>query len=539
MKYILIGLLFCAATSFSQQYSKVDSIRGSITNERAWWDVKHYDLDVAVDIAEKSIIGTNQITYEVLVPAQVLQIDLQEPMRLDKAIQDGQELSISFKGEFHYIQLQKDQDKGNTEEITLYFSGKPKEAVNAPWDGGVVWSKDSNGKPFVANANQSIGSSIWWPCKDHPYDEPDNGVNLSVTTPKDLMDVSNGRLIGVDSTATTKTWHWQVKSPINLYGVNISIGDYLHFGEKYKGESGPLTMDYYVLREDLDKAKEQFKQAPKMMQAFEHWFGPYPFYEDGFKLVQVPYLGMEHQSSVTYGNKYLNGYLGRDLSQSGWGLKFDFIIIHEAGHEWFANNITNSDVADMWIHEGFTAYSENLYLDYHFGKDAAADYVIGTRKIIQNDRPIIGSYGVDDSGSGDKYYKGANILHTLRQLIEDDQKWRMILRKMNQEFYHQVVSSKQIEDFLSSETGIDLSAFFNQYLRSTMIPNLELAVEGTVLKYRYTQVVKNFDMPVIIMINDQQHWLYPNKDWKEFKIDTPINFISVKRDFYVNSVITN
>ncbi|MEP2937259.1 MAG: M1 family metallopeptidase [Gilvibacter sp.] len=536
MKYLLLGLFLATTNSFGQQYSKADSIRGGITNERVWWDVTHYDLDVQVDIDSKFFRGTNTIEYNVLVPAQVMQIDLQAPMSLDKAVQNGQELAISAKGMFHYIQLQKDQVKGNTEEITLYFSGNPKEAINAPWDGGVVWSQDSNGKPFIATANQSIGSSIWWPCKDHPYDEPNKGVNLSVTTPKDLMDVSNGRLTGVDSTATTKTWHWEVKSPINLYGININIGDYVHFGEKYKGEKGPLTMDYFVLREDLDKAKEQFKQAPKMMQAFEHWFGPYPFYEDGFKLVQVPYLGMEHQSSVTYGNQYQNGYLGRDLSQSGWGLKFDFIIIHEAGHEWFANNITNKDVADMWIHEGFTAYSENLYLDYHFGKEASAAYVIGTRQIIQNDRPIIGPYGVDANGSNDMYYKGANILHTLRQLLEDDEKWRSILRKMNSEFYHKTVSSKDVEDFLSRETRIDLTAFFNQYLRTATIPTIEYLAEGNTLKYRYVNVVDDFDMPVIVMVNGNEHWIFPNADWKQYTSAEPIDSVEIKKDFLVDFI---
>jgi aminopeptidase N len=292
-------------------------------------------------------------------------------------------------------------------------------------------------------------------------------------------------------------------------------------------------MDYFVLSYNLEKAKEHFTDAPKMMEAFEYWFGPYPFYEDGFKLVEVPYLGMEHQSSVTYGNQYKKGYLGRDLSGTGWGLKFDFLIIHESGHEWFANNITYIDIADMWIHEGFTNYSENLFLDYHNGKEASSEYVIGTRKGIQNDRPIIGYYNVNKEGSSDMYPKGGNMLHTLRQLIEDDEKWRQILRGLNKEFYHQTVTTKQIEDYLSEQSGIDLTAFFNQYLRTTMIPTLEYEIKDGKLKYRWTEIVDDFDMPIQVSIDDKEQWLFPKADWQTMKITT--EDIEIDPDFYVLS----
>jgi len=291
-----------------------------------------------------------------------------------------------------------------------------------------------------------------------------------------------------------------------------------------------------VLRENEAKAKEQFKQAPKMMEAFEHWFGPYPFYEDGYKLVEAPYLGMEHQSSVTYGNKFKNGYLGRDLSGTGWGLKFDFIIIHESGHEWFANNITNKDVADMWIHEGFTNYSENLYLDYFFGKKASSEYVVGIRKNILNDRPIIGEYNVDNPGSSDMYYKGANILHTLRQLVDNDEKWRNILRGLNKEFYHQTVTTKQVEEYISKESGIDLTAFFDQYLRTTMVPKVEYSLaDGNSLKFRYVDIIENFDMPIIAVVNGKEEWIYPTSEWKTKKFPAAIETVEIKKDFYVNS----
>ncbi|QQX78255.1 MULTISPECIES: M1 family metallopeptidase [Aequorivita] len=530
-----VAILFLFQSALAQKFTRADTLIGSITPERAWWDVTHYDLKVTVNPSQKTIKGSNTISYKVLEPNNIMQIDLQTPMKIDKILQDGKKITYTSEGNAHFLKLQKKQIKGSENNITIYFSGKPTEAVRPPWDGGFTWTKDSNGKPFIATSNQGIGSSVWWPLKDHPSEEPDNGVTIAVTTPKDLMDVSNGRLIKVSETDSTKTWTWQVVNPINAYGVDINIGDYVHWGEKYKGEKGMLDMDYYVLRENEAKAKEQFKQAPKMMEAFEHWFGPYPFYEDGYKLVEAPYLGMEHQSSVTYGNKFKNGYLGRDLSGTGWGLKFDFIIIHESGHEWFANNITNKDVADMWIHEGFTNYSENLYLDYFFGKKASSEYVVGIRNNISNDRPIIGIYNVDYEGSGDMYYKGANILHTIRQLVDDDEKWRKILRGLNKEFYHQTVTTKQVEDYISKESGIDLSVFWNQYLRTTMIPKLEYTIDGKTLKFRYVNIVDDFKMPIIAVVKGKEEWIYPTSEWKTKKFPAAIETVEIKKDFYVNS----
>ncbi|MBG43724.1 MAG: peptidase M1 [Aequorivita sp.] len=531
-----VAILFLFQSALAQKFTRADTLIGRITPERAWWDVTHYDLKVTVNPSQKTIKGSNTISYKVLEPNNIMQIDLQTPMKIDKILQDGKEITYTSEGNAHFLKLQKKQIKGSENNITIYFSGKPTEAVRPPWDGGFTWTKDSNGKPFIATSNQGIGSSVWWPLKDHPSEEPDNGVTIAVTTPKDLMDVSNGRLIKVSETDSTKTWTWQVVNPINAYGVDINIGDYVHWGEKYKGEKGMLDMDYYVLRENEAKAKEQFKQAPKMMEAFEHWFGPYPFYEDGYKLVEAPYLGMEHQSSVTYGNKFKNGYLGRDLSGTGWGLKFDFIIIHESGHEWFANNITNKDVADMWIHEGFTNYSENLYLDYFFGKKASSEYVVGIRKNILNDRPIIGEYNVDNPGSSDMYYKGANILHTLRQLVDNDEKWRNILRGLNKEFYHQTVTTKQVEEYISKESGIDLTAFFDQYLRTTMVPKVEYSLaDGNSLKFRYVDIIENFDMPIIAVVNGKEEWIYPTSEWKTKKFPAAIETVEIKKDFYVNS----
>uniref|UniRef100_A0AB33KWX4 M1 family metallopeptidase n=1 Tax=Tenacibaculum sp. Pbs-1 TaxID=3238748 RepID=A0AB33KWX4_9FLAO len=519
--------------SKNKTFTRQDSLRGSITPERSWWDLTYYHLDVTVNPDKKFIKGKNTVQYKVLKPYQVLQIDLQPPLKITKATQNNKELKVISEGNAHFIQLQSPQKKGTVNSVDVYYEGKPKEAIRAPWDGGFSWKKDSNGNHFVATSCQGLGASVWWPNKDHMYDEVDS-MAISVRVPKNLMDVSNGRLRNIEKhNDDTTTYHWFVDNPINNYGVNVNIGDYVHFSEKYQGEGGALDMNYYVLRDNLKKAKKQFKDAPKMMKAFEHWFGKYPFYEDGFKLVEVPYLGMEHQSSVTYGNQYKNGYLGRDLSGTGWGLKFDFIIIHEAGHEWFANNITNVDIADMWIHESFTAYSENLFLDYYYGKKASAEYVIGTRSSIQNDIPIIGNYNVNDEGSGDMYYKGANMLHTIRQLVNNDEKWRQILRGLNADFYHKTVTTQEIEKYMIEKSGIDLSKVFDQYLRTVKIPELEYTIENNTLKYRWNNVVGGFNMPIKVTVDGKDELLKPSDNWqtKTIKGDS----IEVDKNFYVNS----
>ena len=538
-KISVVCILFFCCKVVSQNYTRQDSLRGSITEERVWWDLKQYQLKVDVDLDRKTIKGANTIVYTVLKKNNLMQIDLQPPMKIDQIVQDGHKLKFKSEGNAHFISLEKTQTIGSDQKLTVFFSGKPPSAKNAPWDGGFSWSKDTNETHFIATSNQGIGASLWWPNKDHYYDEPEQGIDIHITIPTGLMAVANGRLINQVTKKDKTTWSWKVVNPINNYGVNINIGDYIHFGEKYVGEKGILDMDYYVLKANETKAREQFKQVPKMMEAFEYWFGPYPFYEDSFKLVEVPYLGMEHQSSVTYGNQYRNGYLGSDLSGTGWGLKFDFIIIHESGHEWFANNITHIDVADMWIHEGFTAYSENLYLDYFYGNKAAADYVIGTRMAIQNDRPIIGVYEVNQEGSTDMYYKGANILHTLRQLINDDKKWRKILRGLNRVFYHQTVSSKQIEEYISKESGINLTEFWEQYLRTVQIPILEYKKSEHLLSYRYTNTIENFRMPVIAIINGEEKWIYPSDSWKSDTYADEIKTLKIKDDFYINPIEIN
>jgi aminopeptidase N len=300
------------------------------------------------------------------------------------------------------------------------------------------------------------------------------------------------------------------------------------------GEKGKLDCSYWVLDYNLVKAKKQFGRDVKpMLKAFEYWFGPYPFYEDGFKLVESSHLGMEHQSATAYGNHFMDGYLGRDLSGTGWGMKWDYIIVHESGHEWFGNNITTKDIADMWVHEGFTMYSEVLFVEYYYGKKAADEYVQGIRRNIGNYQAIIGHYGVNQEGSGDMYNKGANLLHTIRQVIDDDTVFRKILRGLNKEFYHQTVDSKDVEAYFSKQSGKDLSKIFDQYLRTTKIPQLEYKITGNKLSYRWTNCVPGFEMPV--RLEGSGDWLHPITAWKETTItaDKKLNGVVADKNFYV------
>ncbi|MFT5640353.1 MAG: aminopeptidase N [Cyclobacteriaceae bacterium] len=532
---LLVHALLGQSSIFKEinQYSQQDSLRGSITPERVWWDLMHYDLFVSVDIPNKSISGTNTITYKPVGKVTKMQIDLQEPMKITKVEQDGQNIPFTRLGSVFYLELAGANEKGQEYKVKIYFEGIPKDAPNAPWDGGFSWKKDDNGNPFVATSNQGIGASLWWPCKDHMYDEPDNGIILSIEVPKDLIAVGNGRLVKTKKSGKNKIYTWKVVNPINNYGININIADYANFSEVYQGEKGPLDMDYWVLSYNLEKAKKHFIDARRTVEAFEHWFGPYPFYEDSYKLVETPYLGMEHQSSVTYGNNYQKGYKGRDLSQTGWGLKWDYIIIHESGHEWFANNITYKDMADMWIHESFTMYSESLFIEYYYGKEAASEYTRGVRLFIANENPLIGDYDVNNSGSKDMYNKGNNLLHTLRQIVKDDEKWRATLRGLNKEFYHQTVTTAQIENYIAKSTGLNLEGFFDQYLRDSRIPTLEYAVINKQLVYRWRNCVANFAMPVKVYLGEEELWLTPTAKFQYAPLEKAFEGLKADPNFYI------
>ena len=531
--------------------SRADTLRGSFTTPgRKWWDVTFYDLHVTIQPNDSSIAGYNGITYSVLEPASEMQIDLMEPLVVDSMKQDGQTVRYRREGAAFFATLTAPQRTGDRKTITVYYHGRPQIAKNPPWQGGFTWAKDSLGRPWVVTTDQGMGASVWWPNKDTQADEPDS-QRIEITVPPELIDVSNGRLQSVGSLDTEtrfsdgpkkttvshgpSTWEWFVKNPINNYAIAIAAGRYTHYSEKLNGEKGTLTLDFYPLDYNLENAKRQFPQARSMLKCFEHWFGPYPWYEDGYKLIEVPNTGMEHQSAVAYGNWYQNGYRKRESSGTGLGLKWDFIIVHESAHEWFGNNITAKDNADMWVHESFANYAEGIYTECLFGKDAGAQYIIGNRRGIRNDRPIIPDYNVNDQGSGDMYPKGGEMLHTLRQLVNDDEKWRGILRGLNKTFWHQTVMGKQIEDYISAQAGMNLSKVFDQYLRTTMVPTFEYRITGDTLSYRWANVVPGFDMPIRVTL-DWPTWslIRPTETWQTttVRLGNPTDF-KVDENFYV------
>ena len=520
------------------RFSRADTLRGSITSERSWWDVVHYDLNVRVNPADSSIVGSNTIRYEVTGPSGEMQIDLMAPLQVDSVVQMGGRLPVRLDGDVFFIRPQEPHDPNTTHELTVYYHGRPKVAVTPPWDGGFVWSRDPQRNPWVATANQGIGARVWWPNKDHQSDEPDS-VRIRVTVPSTMVEVSNGRLRKVEpGEEGLTTYEWAVRNPINNYAVAINAGNYVHFAEILNGEAGALDLDYWVLEPHLAQARAHFAQVKPTLACFEGWLGPYPFYEDGFKMVEAPYLGMEHQSAIAYGNRFQNGYLGSDLSGTGHGLSWDYIIIHESAHEWFGNSITTADVADLWVHEGFADYAESLYVECTQGKEAGAEYVVGSRTRIRNDRPIIGPYGVHQEGSGDMYFKGANVLHTLRQIVDDDEKWRSMLRGMNQTFRHATVTSREVEEYLGQAAGKDLKLFFDHYLRSRRVPVLEFSLDGNTLSYRWREEVAGFDMPLRVAVSeDRSVWISPETgSWKALPLefDDPSDF-QVDENFYVRT----
>jgi aminopeptidase N len=517
-------------------FTRADTIRGSNTPERSWWDAAFYDLAVKVNPADSSIAGRNTIIYRILGPAREMQIDLQQPLRVDSIVQDGIELSVRRDGNALFVRLLSPQRVGSRKAISVYYRGKPAVALRAPWDGGFVWARDSLGNPWIATANEGLGASVWWPNKDIYSDEPDS-QRVAITVPEPLINVSNGRLRSAKSNGDgTTTFEWFVRNPINNYNVAVNAAKYAHFSDVYIGEGGRLSLDFWPLVYHLDTARKQFQQAKPVLKCFEHWFGPFPWYSDGFKLVETPHLGMEHQSAIAYGNQYLNGYLGRDRSATGHGLKWDFIIVHEAAHEWWGNNVTMSDAADMWIHESFADYAEGLYTECQQGKQAGAEYIIGKRAGIENARPIVGVYGVNYEGSGDMYNKGGNMLHTIRQLVNDDARWRRVLRGINQVFARQTVSGRQIENYMSRNTRLDLAKVFDQYLRTTRIPVLEYRIDGTTLSHRWTNVVPGFDMPVKVTLSPGTFsFIQPIERWLTTPIRVKPEDFRVDQNFYITT----
>jgi aminopeptidase N len=514
-----------AAQRPPRTFTHADTLRGSNGPGRAWWDATFYDLHVAVSPADSSIRGWNAITYRALKPSAEMQIDLQVPLEVDSMVQSGKRVTYRRDGNAFFAAVPS-LAAGASATVTVFYHGKPRAAMRPPWDGGFIWQQDSLGRRWIATANEGLGASVWWPNKDYLADEPDS-QRIAITLPDSMVDVSNGRLrTTTHNPDGTTTYEWFVEDPINNYDVEVNAGQYAHWSDTFNGESGPLTLDFWPLSYHADTAKVQFQQAKSMLACFEHWFGPYPWYKDGYKLIEAPHLGMEHQSGVAYGNKFKNGYSGRDLSGTGEGLTWDFIIVHESAHEWWGNSITVKDAADMWIHEGFANYSEGLYAECKDGKEAGAQYIIGSRRNIRNDAPIIGTYGVNSEGSGDMYYKGGSMLHMIRQIVSDDEKWRSILRGIQSRFRHQTVTGQQIEDYMIRASGLNLAPVFQQYLTTPKVPVLEYKQTPAGTAYRWAEVVPGFAMPV----RANGVLLHPTEAWKTMP---RADAIVVDPNFYV------
>jgi len=558
-----IGLLLIGVTCFAQMphgtnapnvlqsaltpktQTHADILRGEYGRYRANNDLLFYDLDIRVDPEKKFVTGRNTIRFKMLKDDTRIQLDLYDNLKVDKIVQvfEGNgsnkqitaRLSIPLKYERDsgavFIDFPETLKAGRTYSIDFYYSGKPQTIGRF---GGFTFGKDPVGRPWIFTACEGEGASIWWPNKDQWKDEVES-MKISVEIPNNLTDVSNGKFIGkADLHDGYTRWDWLVQYPINNYDVSLNIGNYAHFADRL----GDLSLDFYALPEDLEKAKRQFAQAKGMIEAYQHYFGEYPFKKDGYKLIQVPYAGMEHQSAVAYSNHFANGYLERDWTGVGISTRFDFIIIHESGHEWFGNSVTAADRSDMWIHEGWTTYLECLYVEYMYGKADGLKYTNALRAKVRNQQPVIAPRGVNATPPQDMYFKGALFINTLRSVLNDDQKWWALLHDFYQHFKYQTIMTEDIVAYFNRKTGMDLTSIFNQYLRHTALPALELKFGDGTVSYRWQADEPKFTMPV--QVGTKAHWqiIQPITDWQkmktgltkqDFEVATELYYIDVRK----------
>ncbi|MCB0755870.1 MAG: M1 family metallopeptidase [Flavobacteriales bacterium] len=516
MRKLLLLLVMIPAGLNAQEFTLADTLRGTLSSIRSCFDVTYYDLHLTVDIENRHLSGVNHIHFKTVSAFDSIQLDLFANMRIDSVLYGGQRLNYSRLHDAFFVSFPRQVKASENGIVSVYYNGNPTTAKNAPWDGGFVWKEDANGKPWVGVACEGTGASLWWPNKDHLSDEPDS-MRVSCTVPAGLMCVANGDLIGQNPSQNSVEWVWEISYPINNYNVTLNIADYAHFNNVYVNPSGDsLHCDYYVLKENLDKAKEQFKQVPEMLDCFEVAFGPYPFYEDGYALVETPYAGMEHQSAIAYGNRYTKGYWGRYPGE----MDFDYIIIHETGHEWWGNSVSMNDVADMWIHESFCTYSEAVYVECKYGYEKMLEYLVYQRNFINNRSPIYGVYGMNHEGNGgDMYYKGAWMIHTLRNVMNNDSLFKSILKGIAQEFAYETIDGEEIIEYVNQRSKYNYSPFFEQYLKYADVPVLEFKWEKKQLSLKWRAEAKGFRMPVIYTAGDaEKRVLVSNIEWVEIPL---------------------
>jgi aminopeptidase N len=544
----LVLLVFNAAaqlTSQKKQYTLADTLRGSLRPERTCYDVNFYELNIRLDTLNKCITGSNKIAYTALTDFEVLQIDLFENMRVISIVNaDGRELKYQRKYNAIFVEMGETIKAGTQKEFTVNYYGVPTVAIRPPWDGGFVWSRDNNGKLWVAVSCEGIGASLWWPNKDHLSDEPDS-MRIICTIPQGLKCIANGKQESEKlNDDATSTFSWMVSYPINNYNVTLNIGDYEHFSDEYIAFDGAkLELDYYVMTYNIDKAKKQFEQVKPMLRCYEKYLGKYPFWNDGYALVETPYLGMEHQGAIAYGNKYKTGYAGSDYSRIG--LTFDYIIIHETGHEWWGNSVSCSDIADMWIHESFCTYTEAIYVECMFDSITALKYINAKKSGVDNKIPVVGIYGVNEEGDGDMYSKGMLFLNTLRHVVNNDALWWATIKNMSDTtFKFKNTNYDEVVYFFNRQTELQLSKIFEQYLKHSDIPVLNYQLKKKLkgrfeLKYKWEVNVKGFEMPFVFTTGSKQQRITANDEWQSaiidmkndvaFKVNDEIFYIQTKK----------
>ena len=522
---VLFLSFFLVGSIYSQNFSRKDSLRGNLTSLRTCYDVVFYDLFLNIDENSRSLVGSsNSIHFQAKENFNKIQIDLAQNMQINKIEFLNKDLIFERDFDAVYIYFPMQIKKNEFHKIKVYYEGQPKIAKNPPWDGGFSWKQDKNNNPWISVSCQGTGASIWWPCKDHQSDEPDS-MQITGVVRSSLQFISNGNLRSqkeyfseiLNSNIIESSWF--VSYPINNYNVTLYIGDYIHFSDIYVKNKDTLMLDYFVLKNNLIKAKNHFKQVKPMLKCFENYFGKYPYWNDGYALVEAPYLGMEHQSAIAYGNNYLAGYRG-NISYID-SLKFDFIIIHETGHEWWGNSITTNDIADMWVHEGFCTYAEVLYVECMYGYDKMLSYVNNQKKHVKNDRPIIGKYNLNFMGSSDMYSKGSLMLHTLRNVINNDSSWFKLIKNISIDFRDKNIDGSEIIQYINDRTELDLTKFFRQYLNHRQIPTFEYKLQkhGShyTLLYKW-KAIDGFNMPVKINYGAKNKILSPTNLWQELDL---------------------
>ena len=512
---LFIVLLLCTVHVDAQVFTQKDTLRGALSPERTWFDINYYHLNLEVDPVSKTISGSNDIAFTVLKSSDVMQLDLFENMFIDSVIYKGISCDITRTFDAFFIDLPHDLTVGRYEQLCVYYYGTPIEAKRAPWDGGFVWKKDESGLPWIGVACQGMGASAWWPCKDHLSDEPDS-MRITCSVPKEIQFVGNGNLetefIKDDKRIST----WKVSYPINTYNVTLNIADYSHLSDVYITNADTLALDYYVLKGNEQKAEQQFQQVKPMLSIYEELFGAYPFWNDGYALVETPYLGMEHQSAIAYGNKYKPGYLGRYPGD----MDFDFIVIHESGHEYWGNSISMNDLADMWIHESFCTYTEALYVEKLYGYESMLEYLLYQKNFIDGGSPILGRRDVNHKGNHtDMYYKGSWMLHSIRNTINNDSLWFSIVKGVAQEFAIQNCDGNEIIEYVCAKSGVDLRAIFNQYLAYAEVPILKYKFKKKrghlSLYYKWETADSDFDMPIELSVgNTEKFRIFPNSKYQ-------------------------